>query len=171
MFWATGRRAERRFCRRPESCVGVVLGGSTRRRDDLAVSESDPRVLVERFYGLLWNEWNDDAVDAVLTPAFVFRGSLGTETVGRDGWRSYRDAVRCASPDFHNEIIEMVCQGEMAAAKLVCTGHHEGVLLGTQPTGRAFRYDVAAFFRCRDGALAQAWVLGDLDALRNQLTL
>ncbi|MBV8178948.1 MAG: ester cyclase, partial [Mycobacterium sp.] len=79
--------------------------------------------------------------------------------------------VRRASPDFHNEVIEMVCEGETAAARLVCTGHHEGVLLGIEPTGRAFRYDVAAFFRCRDGALAGAWVLGDLDALRNQLML
>ena len=134
------------------------------------MSESEPRGLVDRFYRLLWNEWNDEAVEAVLTPDFVFRGSLGTATVGRDGWRSYRDTVRRAAPDFHNEIVEIVSEGETAAARLVCTGHHEGVLLGMEPTGRGFRYDVAAFFHCRDGALAQAWVLGDLDGLRDQLT-
>ncbi len=130
---------------------------------------SEPRLLVEQFYRVLWNEWNDNAVDGVLASDFSFRGSLGAETSGRDGWRGYRDSVRRGSPDFHNEIVELVCEGDNAAVRLVCTGHHAGILLGVEPTGRWFSYDVAAFFRCRDGALADGWALGDLDGLRRQL--
>jgi hypothetical protein len=37
-------------------------------------------------------------------------------------------------------------------------------------TGRSFGYDGAAFFTGRDGALRSAWVLGDLAALREQLS-
>jgi steroid delta-isomerase-like uncharacterized protein len=127
------------------------------------------RALVTRFYVVLWNAWDDAAVETVLADGFAFRGSLGTETTGRDGWRTYRDAVRHAAPDFRNDLIDLVCEGDRAAARLVCSGHHRGLLLGLPGSGRPFRYDVTAFFRCRDGRLAEAWVLGDLEGLRRQL--
>jgi hypothetical protein len=59
--------------------------------------------LVTRFYERLWNSWDDAEVDLVLGSDFVFRGSLGQTTRGRDGWRRYRDDVRASAPDFHNE--------------------------------------------------------------------
>ncbi len=127
------------------------------------------RALVERFYHELWNAWDDGAVDNVLTEDFVFRGSLGTRTVGRDGWRSYRDLVRAAAPDFRNQIVDLVCEDDRAAAHVVCTGRHDGVLLGIPASGRRFRYDVAAFLTLRGSQIAEAWVLGDLDGLRRQL--
>lgn len=134
------------------------------------IDACDPRPLVATFYELLWNEWDDGAVDGLLAPDFRFRGPLGDETVGRDVWRRYRDAIRTAAPDFHNRIVDLVCEGHAAAVRLECTGHHRGLLLGIEPTGRAFSYPVAAFLNCRSGALVSCWALGDLDGLRRQLT-
>jgi steroid delta-isomerase-like uncharacterized protein len=128
------------------------------------------RELVERFYERLWNGWDDAAVERTLTDDFTFRGTLGTETVGRDGWRGYRDVIRRGAPDFRNEIVDLVVDGDRAAARMRYTGTHQGPLLGLAATGRAFGYDGAAFFRARSGLLAHAWVLGDLDGLRRSLT-
>jgi SnoaL-like polyketide cyclase len=89
--------------------------------------------LIERFYGELWNKWNDSAVDDTLSPDFTFRGSLGRETSGRQGWRQYRDLVHAGSADFRNEIVELVCEGERAAVRLRYTGTHTGLLLGCLP--------------------------------------
>ncbi len=125
--------------------------------------------LIEAFYGELWNKWNDSAVDATLDVAFSFRGSLGRETAGRDGWRGYRDSVRAGSADFRNEILDLVCEGQRAAARLRYTGTHTGPLLGLAPTHRRFEYAGAAFFTADQGLLTSAWVLGDLDGLRRQL--
>jgi steroid delta-isomerase-like uncharacterized protein len=133
------------------------------------MTNEEIRSLVRRFYEVLWNRWDDQAVPSVLAEGFVFRGSMGTSTVGRDGWRSYRDTVRQGSPDFHNELVSIICEEDRAAARLVCSGHHAGPLLGIPGTGRSFRYDIAAFFTARDGLLSEAWVLGDLDGLRRQL--
>jgi predicted ester cyclase len=132
----------------------------------VAVSISD---LVERFYGELWNKWNDLAVEDTLAPGFAFRGSLGQETVGRDGWRRYRDLVRAGSADFRNEIVELVRDGQRAAARLRYTGTHTGVLLGLPATQRRFEYAGAAFFTADSRLLTGAWVLGDLDRLGRQL--
>jgi predicted ester cyclase len=125
--------------------------------------------LIERFYGELWNRWNDSAVEDTLSPGFVFRGSLGQETSGRPGWRTYRDSVRAGSADFSNEIVELVCEGGRAAARLRYTGTHTGVLLGLPATQRRFAYAGAAFFTADHRWLTSAWVLGDLDGLRRQL--
>jgi predicted ester cyclase len=127
------------------------------------------RVLVERFYRDVWNGWDDSAVDELLAPGFVFRGSLGDETRGRDGFRFYRDKVRAAFPDFHNELRCLIVDGDQAAAQLLCTGHHESDVLDIPPTGVRIRYEAAAFFRAHGDWLEEAWVLGDLDNLRRQL--
>jgi steroid delta-isomerase-like uncharacterized protein len=126
--------------------------------------------LVHRFYDDVWNRWDDTAVDAVLAPSFQFRGSLGTTTLGRTGWRSYRDSVRTGSHDFHNEVVMLVSEDRSAAARLRYSGTHTGPLLGLPATGRRFEYAGAAFFTVEDGLLSSAWVLGDLTALRRQLT-
>ena len=125
--------------------------------------------LVRRFYADAWNRWDDDAVDELLTIDFSFRGSLGAEVIGRDGWRAYRDHVRRAVPDLHNEIVELVREPGRVAARLLFSGHHHGVLLGRLGRGEPIVYAGAAFFRCSDDHLVAAWVLGDLDALHRQL--
>ena len=129
----------------------------------------DAAALVDAFYTDLWNRWDDTMVDAVLAADFSFRGSLGNETRGRDGWRQYRDLVRAGSSDFHNEVQDLVVDRDRAAARLLYTGTHDGSLAGLAATGRRFGYAGTAFFTVRDGRLADAWVLGDLAGLRAQL--
>ena len=131
---------------------------------------TDVATLVHRFYDVVWNSWDDDAVGDILHPQLRFRGSLGQETLGLDQWRAYRDGVKQASSDFHNDVVDLVTDGVRAAARLVWSGTHEGTLLGVGGAGRRFTYPGAAFFTARDGLLAQIWVVGDLDVLRRQLT-
>jgi steroid delta-isomerase-like uncharacterized protein len=126
--------------------------------------------LVRRFYAELWNRWDDAAVDEVLDEEFVFRGSLGDEVRGRDGFRRYRDKIRAAFPDFHNDVVDLVTGADRAAARLRYSGHHRGEVLGLAPTGARAVYEGAAFFTARDGRLRAVWVLGDVDGLRRQLT-
>lgn len=126
--------------------------------------------LVRRFYEQAWNLWDDSVVDLILAPDFVFRGSLGDEVRGRDGWRAYRDKVRQAAPDFHNEIVDLVTSPGRAAARLRYTGRHVGMLLGIPGRGLRFEYAGAAFFTSDNEQLTSAWVLGDLDSLRRQIT-
>jgi steroid delta-isomerase-like uncharacterized protein len=131
---------------------------------------TDVSALVHGFYDVLWNAWDDDAVEETLHPDLRFRGSLGQETVGLDEWRGYRDGVRRGSSDFHNDVVDLVAHDDRAAARLVWSGTHDGHLLGIEATGRRFSYSGAAFFTARDGLLAEIWVVGDLAGLRDQLS-
>jgi predicted ester cyclase len=77
--------------------------------------------------------------------------------------------VRAAFPDFHNEVSEVVANGDRAAVRLRCTGRHDGELFGIAPTGLLVAYEAAAFLRSRDTQLSAAWVLGDLEHLKRLL--
>jgi predicted ester cyclase len=77
--------------------------------------------------------------------------------------------VRAGSADFRNEVVELVCDGQRAAARLRYSGTHTGVFLGLPATQRRFEYAGAAFFTADSHWLTSAWVLGDLDGLRRQL--
>ncbi|MBX9978465.1 MAG: ester cyclase [Mycobacterium gordonae] len=125
--------------------------------------------LVTRFYRRLWNEWDDAAVGDTLAPGITFRGSLGQTTVGLDAWRSYRDQIHRAAPDFHNELLDLITTHNRAAARLRYTGTHRATLLDIPATGRVFSYTGAAFFTVANGLITDIWVLGDLDGLRQQL--
>ncbi len=128
--------------------------------------------LVHRFYRDLWNRWDDAAVDAILAPDFQFRGSLGQSVSGRDGWRGYRDMIRAGSDDFHNDIVQIIADGQRAAARIEYSGTHTGPLLRFEATGRRFSYVGVAFFTASPGSTSQlsdTWILGDIAGLTQQL--
>lgn len=125
--------------------------------------------LVARFYQRMWNDWDDSCVQSTLARDVTFRGSLGQQTIGRDGWLGYRDQIRRGAPDFHNEVLDLISNDNRAAARLRYTGTHLGPLLGIPATGRRFAYSGAAFFTAQDGLITDVWVLGDLNGLKDQL--
>jgi predicted ester cyclase len=131
------------------------------------VSDAEVAVLVHRFYDDIWNAWDDELVDSTLSEDFRFRGSLGHETEGRDGFRSYRDGIRRACPDFRNEIRDLVVTDDRAAVRLEWSGTHTGDMLGFEPTHRPFRYPGAALVTVGSGLLTVAWVVGDLSAMQH----
>jgi steroid delta-isomerase-like uncharacterized protein len=138
------------------------------------VAISHGRDLVEtgirRFYYELWNDWRLDLAEQLLSPELEFRGSLGKEVRGRDGFVAYAQIVRAAFPDFHNEVRELVIDGDRAAALLEYSGTHRGRIFAIAETGRTIRYRGAAFFRFDEHArIANAWILGDLVNLLKQL--
>ena len=137
----------------------------------MANTVDDRRALVRRFYGEVWNGWDEAAARTILTPNFEFRGSLARSTHGIEAFLQYVGLVREAFPDFHNEILELVAdEAEPSlAARLVYRGTHRGPLLGRPASGHRIEYAGAAFLRCAGGRLASVWVLGDLQGLLEQI--
>ncbi len=132
-----------------------------------------PRELVIHFYRDVWNAPQRDArtaaIERLIEEDFVFRGSLGSERRGRGDFAAYVDQVHAALADYRCDILELVCEGSRAFARMHFSGAHVGELLGYPPCGRRVGWDGAALFGCRVGRIAELWVLGDLDGLRAQL--
>jgi predicted ester cyclase len=125
--------------------------------------------LIERFYHDMWNKFDKSVFPEILDPQIAFRGSLGQHKSGYRELGEYVDFIRAAFPDFHNEIVETISEGDKTFARLRYTGTHRGELFGIAPTGRKIRYAGAAVFTVRNGKICEVWVLGDIYGLLQQL--
>ena len=128
-----------------------------------------PRELVEAFYFEVWNRVDENRAREILAESFRFRGSLGAERVGPDGFIAYLREVHRALGDYRCIIDELVTSDSRAAARMRFTGRHRDVLQGVPATGRQITWSGAAFFQCEGGRITDLWVLGDLVELRRQL--
>ncbi len=121
--------------------------------------------LVSDFYGQIWNAGSQSAVGAILSENFVFRGSLGAETRGRNRFWDYVCGVRSALEDYRCDILECVSEGALAFAKMRFGGIHVGHFRGYRPSGLPIHWHGAALFRFENERIAELWVLGDLAGL------
>jgi len=127
------------------------------------------RALAERFRALLSSRGDISAAPDILSEDLWFRGSLRQEARGLDGFAGYVRAVTAAFDEFRCDVEELVVEGETAFAKVRFSGVHIGPLLGFEPTGRRVSYAGAALLKARGGRIVYAWVVGDLDELREEL--
>jgi steroid delta-isomerase-like uncharacterized protein len=127
------------------------------------------RRLIERYYNELWNTWNFDLADQLISPAVKFHGSVGVAVQGLDAFRDYMNLIRSAFPDFHNTVEEMVAEDDRVAARLTYRGTHRGTIFGVAPTGKAISYDGLALFQIQAGKIISGHVLGNVIHLLSQL--
>ena len=125
--------------------------------------------LVERFYHRVWNKADETEARSILASDFRFRGSLGPELRGPDGFIAYMRSVRDALGGFTCQIEEVIAAVDRAAARVTFYGRHRGTFFGIVPSGQEIRWSGAAFFKTRAGKIVELWVLGDIEAIRRQL--
>ncbi len=128
-----------------------------------------PTQLIEQFYHEVWNKGDEAIAHKILHLDFMFRGSLGPEHHGPDGFIQYLRAVRTSLPDFICNIQEIVSEDNRAVARMEFVGTHEGEFYGVAPTGQQIIWSGAAFFKTDGRQIVDLWVLGDIDAVKHQL--
>lgn len=128
-----------------------------------------PKDLVESFYHDLWNQADDSVAREILDEDFRFRGSLGPERRGQDGFIDYMRSVHRALGDYFCIIEDLVTTEDRAAARMIFKGIHRGPFFGVAATGREISWSGAAFFRIKGERIAELWVLGDIDSVKQQL--
>jgi predicted ester cyclase len=125
--------------------------------------------LVQAFYERIWNSGDTGATLGLLGPDFIFRGSLGAETRGREAFCDYVRSVRSALDSYRCDILDCVTEGERAFAKMRFSGIHVGLFRGFAPTRKSVQWLGAALFRVEGPLIVELWVLGDLASLEANL--
>jgi len=129
----------------------------------------DYKSLIRRYYSELWNAWSTPALEELISPNIVFRGSIGTAVNGIGEFKQYVNRIRAAFPDFHNHIEELISEGQKVVARLTYTGTHRGELFGFSGTGRKVTYHGIAIFQFQEGKIVSGYVLGDTESLKRQI--
>jgi predicted ester cyclase len=120
--------------------------------------------LVQAFYSRIWNS-GEEHVGDLLSADFLFRGSLGTETVGVPAFLDYVRPIRRSLVDYHCEIITCVTEFPHAFARMRFSGIHAQPFRGFAPTGKLVHWEGAALFTFDGDIISTLWVLGDLAGL------
>ena len=120
---------------------------------------------VEQFYERIWNAGDESAAAALLTEDFVFRGSLGSSTRGREAFLDYVRSVRDSLADYRCDILDCVSENGRAFARMRFSGRHVGAFRGYSPSGKLVEWSGAALFSLEQNVIAELWVLGDLHGL------
>ncbi|RJQ48994.1 MAG: hypothetical protein C4528_01515 [Gammaproteobacteria bacterium] len=122
-----------------------------------------------KFYEVVWNQHNSDAIPEILHERIKFRGSLGQETVGHAGFAEYLNMVHKALGDYQCTVEELVSEPPKVFAKMMFSGIHKGRIMECSPTSKRVTWSGAALFTFSEGRVVDLWVLGDLKSLEKQL--
>ena len=68
---------------------------------------------------------------------------------------------RAAFPDWREEIVDMVAEGDRVAVRFRCSGTLQGEFMGAQANGRRQEVDEVFFLRVQDGRFVEYWGLED----------
>ena len=122
-----------------------------------------PERQMRRWFEEVWNQRRLELADELLAPGAVLHdATVSGETVaGADAFRSHARALLAAIPDLHFEIEQVVADGDVAAGRMVVSGHLSGPGFGS--------ISGMAMGRYRDGRLVEGWNNFDLLGLFRQI--
>jgi predicted ester cyclase len=109
-----------------------------------------------------------DAINAGEEDAAV--GELFAPRAARRVKRLFAE-FRSAFPDWREEVVELVAEGDAVAGRFRCSGTHLGEFLGEAPTGRRMEVEEVFLLRAEDGKFVDFWALEDSLGRMRQLGL
>lgn len=123
------------------------------------------RDLVERFVAV-WNGGSPEALDSILTPAFVRHTSRAGHPAERPGaMKKVIAAMRLDVPDLHIAVQEIMVEGDRVAFRWNSEGTDSGPG-DLPPTNKRFSTFGLTWLRLENGRIAEEWSSTDqLDAL------
>jgi predicted ester cyclase len=120
--------------------------------------------MVERVVG--HDDWA--AASQFFTDDFVAHGA-GPKPTRIDGLQRLTRAWRAAFPDWRDEILDVVAEGDLVVGRLRASGTHLGQLADIAPTGERCQWGMIEIVRVRDGKIAEQWGYSDFADVMTRL--
>ena len=135
------------------------------------MTRNQMKALVEGLHAI-WNSGDVAAVPKVYSPKVVVHWSKSEDVAESHGHAGVEAAIRetrGAFPDWHEEVVDMIVEGDRVVTRYVSSGTHGGPYGGVPATGRRVEIDEISIYRIAEGKVAEQWCLADNLALRAQL--
>jgi predicted ester cyclase len=130
---------------------------------------TDHRETVRRLFDEIWNGRRLDLVDELYAPDYVadYR-PFAPLREGRDAVREMVERAWTTFPDYHEELLSLLVDGDRAAVHLRITGTQDGAWGPLPPSGRRVEFDemLILTFDEHGRVVHQRGVVDNLAALR-----
>jgi steroid delta-isomerase-like uncharacterized protein len=132
------------------------MRGRTKGVDPMSAEEN--KAVVRRVIEEMFNEGNLDAAYELIAPDYVQHDpAMPEEARGPEGYKEFAAAYRTAFPDLHMEVEAQIAEEDLVTTRWICTGTHEGNLMGLAPTGIRVRQPGMDISRVSEGKVAETW--------------
>jgi predicted ester cyclase len=126
------------------------------------------KAVVRRLFDEVWNTGSLDRIEELYAPDFVadYRPYAPLRH-GHDAIKGMVQRAHAAFPDYHEELEEMIAEGDKVVVRFTITGTQLGQWGPLPPTGKPVRFEEIVILRFVDGKVADQRGLPDnLAALR-----
>jgi len=129
------------------------------------MSLAENKAIVRRFIEA-YNERSLDLLDDLVASDFV------DQVWHLEGLESLKQGLELGFqgfPDWHEDVEDVIAEGDKVWVRLTYTGTHSGVFRGVAPTGKQISITGLMIYRIADGKLVEGWDLSDYLALLMQI--
>jgi predicted ester cyclase len=132
----------------------------------------ESKALLRRITDEIWNNGRLDLIDELISDDLLDHiDQSGLEGSGPERYRASVTTLRTAFPDYREEILWLVGEGDRAVSFIRASGTHEGPLRGLAPTGRKIEFNAMGALRFASGRVIERWGFGDSAGIQQQLGL
>ena len=108
---------------------------------------------------------DQESMDALLSPDFRAHGMPPGCTPDADGLKQCAVLSHAGLHECHNEIEDLIAEGDRVAVRYTTRAIHGGTLFGIPPTGRRITLTGIEVYRVVDGRVAEMWAEADMSQL------
>jgi predicted ester cyclase len=137
---------------------------SAKQQPDLAAN----RDLVKKYHEI-WSNGRVAELDKIMSPDFVCHFIDGIEWKGISGANNSISSHRKSFPDWNEEIVDMISEGDKVVTRYKSTGTHQGLFNGVDSTGRKVSIYETSIYRIADGKIVEQWGFPDALSLDKQV--
>jgi predicted ester cyclase len=120
--------------------------------------------IVRRMTEQSWNRGNVDVLDEVCLPTYRLQGVASVDQLKQE-----IAAYRCAFPDLHITIEELIAEGDAVVSRWSLSGTHLGPFEDIAPTGKPVAASGISIFHFVDGKIVEDYVESSSPGPRQQL--
>ncbi len=150
--------------------LATVLAGTLYACGDFtSVHTTSVERTLELQHSEVWSKGNFDSISSIYTEDYVGHFPGGQTVNGRDGLRKAVQSHRASFPNWDEQVLEIIVDGNHAATRYRSRGTHEGEFLGIPATGNEIDVLEASIYRMVDGKIAEQWAFPDIASVQQQL--
>lgn len=132
-------------------------------------ADLDKNTEVVRKYHEIWSNGNVEELDKIIAPNFKGHFIGGFEYEGINGAKNSVLETKKAFPDWKEEIVDLIAQGDKIVTRYHSTGTHLGNWDGIDSTGNKVDIYEASIYRLENGKIVEQWGFWDEINLKKQM--
>ncbi len=150
--------------------LATVLAGTLYACGDFtSVYTTSVERTLELQHSEVWSKGNFDSLSSIYTEDYVGHFPGGQTVNGRDGLRKTVQSHRTSFPNWNEQVLEIIVDGNHAATRYRSRGTQDGAFLGIPATGNEIDVLEASIYQMVDGKIAEQWAFPDIASLQQQL--